>query len=118
MLLFSTSYIVSTSRLEKRIEKNIAPYQAALQFMNDLDPAKEINDHDVFVFFNHSKLYKKQDERKLKNTIQILKNIRHSKKLSSTAATELTTTINSLEKIILFIRNYAGTYAALMSGII
>ena len=80
ILLLLTSCIMSVDRLERRIDKLVKPYQRALDFIVALDPVHQVNDHDVFVFFNQNKLYKKQDLRKLKSTMRIIKRITCTKK--------------------------------------
>ena len=61
--LVMTSLIVA-NRDQYCIERLVEPYEQAIEFIVNLDPARQVNDHDVFVFFNKNDLYENKDVRK------------------------------------------------------
>lgn len=115
ILLLLTSCIMSVDRLERRIDKLVKPYQRALDFIVALDPVHQVNDHDVFVFFNQNKLYKKQDLRKLKSTMRIIKRITCTKKSLPQNQAKIAVLLHDLGRVVDFIENYATTYAGLIT---
>jgi hypothetical protein len=113
--LISASFAFGFDRLERRIEKLVQPYQAAMDFVVGLDPARVVNDHDVFMFFNKNGLYKKQDVRKFERTVRIVKNLMRSKKLLPEVHTKIAGILYELETVGNFVTAYASTYAALIT---
>ena len=107
--------MVGVDRLESRIEKIVYPYQEAMNFVLSLDPARAVNDHDVFMFFNKHGLYKKQDIRRLQRTVRIVKKLIQSKKSLPEVQAKITVLLYDLEKVTKFVAAYATTYATLIT---
>ncbi len=118
ILLFSmvsASFLIGTSRLEKRITRLIKPYEKAIEFVINLDPARPINDHDTFMFFNKNGLYQKKDVRKFNSVVRTVKRLTYAKKFSSENRGQLELLIAHLEKVQNFIVQQATTYYALIT---
>lgn len=113
--LIFASFAFGIDRLESRIEKLVEPYQSAVDFVLNLDPARAVNDHDIFMFFNKNGLYKKQDLRKLQRTIRIGKRLIQSKKSLPEIQHNLAGILNDLEKVAKFVAQYAPIYEALIT---
>jgi hypothetical protein len=115
ILLVLTPCIMIADRLERRIDKLVKPYQGALDFITALDPVHQVNDHDVFVFFNQNQMHKKQDLRNLKSTVRIIKRIACTKKSLPQTQSKIAVLLHDLGRVIDFIENYATTYAGLIT---
>jgi hypothetical protein len=113
--LLSTFFIASIDRLEKRIDKIAKPYQAAIDFIVNLDPARPVNDHDVFMFFSKNGLYDKKDVRTLKSRCKIIKRLAQSKKTSPEVQAKIAVLLHDLGRVVQFVQDYAVTYAALIT---
>ncbi len=114
-LLVSTFGMFSTDRLERKMNRMIEPYQGAIAFIDNVDPSRAVNDHDIFIFFNRNGLYKKKDIKKLHTTIRIMKSLLRAKKIAPDVKNKITVQLCNLIKITEFVKLYASTYAALIT---
>ncbi len=109
------SFLVSaTSRDFHRIERLVQPYESAIEFITNLDLTKQINDHDVFVFFNSNDLYEKKDVSKFNRVLRQVKQRTYAKRSLQGHREELELLIGNLEKVQKFIVDYASTHCALI----
>lgn len=97
-----------------RIERLVEPYEKAMEFMINLDPARKISDHDVYVFFSRNDLYEKKDIHKFKRVLRTVKKMTYTKKSLREHRDKLESIIEGLDKIQDFIVDYAITHYALM----
>jgi len=117
-LLFMCLFVSSISALdqyEKRILRLVRPYQRAIEYLTGLDPLRQVNDHDVFIFFSRYGLYEKKDVRKFHRAVRTIKRLTYTKKSLIEKREKLELLIENLEKIENFIVHYATTYYALIT---
>ena len=115
LMIFAVSLAHATSYGEKRIARLIKPYEKAMDFITDLDPERQVNDHDVFVFFSKNDLYEKKDVKKFKSALRIVKRLTYTKKSLRENRQQLELLIDRLEIVQNFIVQYATTYYALIT---
>jgi hypothetical protein len=112
--LVMTSLIVA-NRDQYCIERLVEPYEQAIEFITNLDPARQVNDHDVFVFFNKNDLYEKKDVRKFNRVLRMVKKLTYTKKSLRKNREQLEQLIDNLENIQNFIVDHASTHYALIT---
>lgn len=115
LALFSISFIDAINSAEKRIVRLLQPYDEAVDFIINLDPLRQVNDHDVFVFFNKHGLYQKKDVRRFNSTFRVVKKLIYTKKSLYKNREKLELLIDNLEKVKNFIVDHAATYYALIT---
>ena len=112
--LMMTSLVVANHDLHK-IERLIQPYEGAIEFVMNLDPAHQINDHDVFIFFSKHDLFQKKDIQKFNSVVRTIKKLTYSKKSLLAHRGQLEVLIVRLEKVQDFITKYASMHYALIN---
>ena len=98
----------------KRIEKLAQPYEQAIEFIVKLDTVRQIQEHDIFLFFNTNDLHERKNIRKLNRAVSHVKKLVYSKKSSLENMQEVEHLVNNLEKVQKFVVEYASTYYALV----
>ncbi|MDP3788611.1 MAG: hypothetical protein Q8Q60_04850 [Candidatus Chromulinivorax sp.] len=97
-----------------RIEKMVQPYEDAMAFITNVDSTKQVQDHDVYVFFNNNDLYEKKDVNKFNRVLRSVKKLTYAKKSLRDHRDRLELLIDSLEKVQKFIADHASTHYALI----
>ena len=90
------------------------PYQRAVKFLDNLDPALTINETVAAQFFNKFDLYKRRDKQKFERALRSVKKMAHKNNLQHNERDFIAHSIRDLEKVENFIVEYATTYYARM----
>jgi len=99
--------IGASTKLEHKIKKLTQPYQRAVKFLDDLDPALQINEIFATQFFDEFDLYKRKDKQKLERALRSVKKLTKKNNLQHDERDFIETSIRDLDKVQNFIVDYA-----------
>lgn len=112
-LVFIASSLFSTDRDFYRIERLVEPYREAMVFLDDLGVDHQVNDHDIFVFFNKSDLCEKKTIKVFKSVLRRVKSLTYNRKSLQSHREDLEVLIGKLERVQKFVTDYISTYYAI-----